>query len=115
MFVDPSGATMQSPTLRRDLQPLCPDHFEKMEPGVAGKPDSKYACTKRGCAFCWQWDTGYFLWEDGEVELPPNATALMRPALDSNHGYLYIASIHQGQRVWKCPVQDCPNTLVDES
>ena len=107
-----SGATMRCPNLRQNLEPLCPTHFLKMEP-ISGGSESRYACRERGCTFCWQWDTGYFLWEDEQLRLPVNARDLMKPALNRDHGYLYLESIEAGKKIWKCPVQDCPNFLVE--
>jgi hypothetical protein len=106
---------MRGPTLRHQLFPLCPIHLQPMQPTGLDTPDLRYACGTRGCAFCWQRDLGYFLWENGELRFPDNAPSLMKQALDRNHGYLYIESVAEGKRIWRCPVQDCPTSLVEGS
>jgi hypothetical protein len=83
-----------------------------MQP-VADRPDLRYDCADPACPFCWQWDMGYFLWENGEVKLAPNAGSLMKQGLNRDHGYFYIEAVEGGQKIWRCPVQDCRSKLVE--
>ena len=103
---------MPNPTFRKDLHPLCPSHLQPMRP-VTGQPDSRYHCAEPGCTFCWQWDIGYFLWEDGQLKLAPNADSLMKQGLNRDHGYFYIEAVESGKKIWRCPVENCANTLME--
>ena len=79
------------------------------------EPDHAYRCTRNSCTFRWMWNDGYFHWQDGRVEYPANADKLLKPALVREHGYLFIESIKGKARVWRCAVQGCDNTIVDEA
>jgi hypothetical protein len=105
---------MPSSRLQSNLRPLCPDHYEPMSPADQARSDGRYCCSSAGCRFCWQWDSGYFIWEDGRIEYPPSAIQLVRPALIREHGYLYISSFENGERTWQCPAQGCVNTLREK-
>ena len=77
--------------------------------------DPDYVCPEEGCAFHWCFHEGYFQLKDGRVHYPTDAYQFLKPALVSEHGYLYIASVEGSpqKRTWRCAVKDCPNTLVD--
>jgi len=77
----------------------------------------EYVCSAEGCTFHWRFQDGYFQMQDGALHFPPEAQQYLKPALVSEHGYLYIASVDGSPRVrtWRCAVKDCPNTIVEDA
>ena len=103
---------MSAPVIRPDLHPLCPVHFLRMveDENVAF---CRYVCPEPSCVFCWRWDMGYFEVKNAQIDLP--SPSLTKRALKHEHGYFYLESVEGSRRVWKCPVQGCPNSVIDES
>jgi hypothetical protein len=97
--------------VRPDISPLCPAHHISMNVG----PEEDYVCPEPGCAFCWHVDEGYFQLKDGKVLYPTNIHQLLKPALVTEHGYMYIASVEgvPPKRTWRCAMRDCPNFMID--
>jgi hypothetical protein len=77
----------------------------------------EYVCPEERCTFHWRVQDGYFQVKDGVIRYPPEAQQYLKPALVSEHGYLYIASVEglPPVRTWRCAVQDCSNTIVEEA
>ena len=48
------------------------------------------------------------------MRYPSNIHRVLKPALIREHGYMYIASVEECNRTWRCAVKDCPNLIVDE-
>jgi hypothetical protein len=99
--------------LNPDIHPLCPEHCGEMQPQGPVGPDVVFACAKNDCTFRWQWREGYFYEDGGQASYPSNIHEVLKPALIREHGYMYIASIEEHQRTWRCAVKDCPNTIID--
>jgi hypothetical protein len=104
-------------TLRPDIRPLCPIHYIAMTAADSGRADTAHFCIEHECSFQYRWNSGYLCVENDRVSYPGGAHDLLKPALIREHGYLYVASFEPAtrQRIWHCPVNDCPNTIVDEA
>jgi hypothetical protein len=95
--------------MRTDIRPLCPLHYCRM----VVHAELEFACPEGSCEFRWKWNEGYFCVRNGQPEYSTHVYGLLKPEMIREHGYLFIESIVDGYRNWRCAVKNCPNTFVD--
>jgi hypothetical protein len=95
---------------RDDLQPLCVVHLTQMRRQAGGY---SFFCSDSRCSINWRRDVGYFYLKDGNLTFPKDMTDWLRPAVQVEHGYLYLSAIRDDIKIWQCSVKDCPNILTN--
>ena len=104
--------TMTAPTMRTDLQPLCPDHLLPMlHCDLLLKPC--YACGKPGCIYHYDALQGYFTFRSGE-RIKRDMRNWQQCPNDGGAMYIATVEVETSKRTWRCGQLHCVGSLLTE-
>ncbi len=103
---------MTAPTMRSDLQPLCPHHLLPMPYcDLLIKPC--YACGKPGCTYHYDVLQGYFALGTGEL-IKRDMRYWQECPNDGRAMYIARVEVETNRRTWRCGQQECAGSDVTE-